>query len=93
MKQAPGRRTRVENRRNVANRRRYVSARWKRVRAYVIARDRGLCQECKRQGRLTEGQEVDHIQKAEEYAELFYKVENLQLLCKSCHSKKTIRGG
>jgi hypothetical protein len=44
----------------------------------VIERDKGLCQEC---GQL--GTDIDHIDGNSN------ELENLQLLCKPCHNKKT----
>ena len=67
----------------------YKTQRWKNVRAAVIQRDI-LCRSCGHQA----GTEVDHILSARvtiaEYGiDAFFNKNNLQLLCTSCHSKKT----
>lgn len=63
------------------------------MRELVIARDRGLCQECLRRGDVEPGRDVDHIVRAEDKPELFWRLDNLQLLCVECHSRKTQQGG
>jgi 5-methylcytosine-specific restriction endonuclease McrA len=94
VKRAPRcRRDRPEQRRNREGRRRYYTARWRRLRRKVLARDYGLCQQCRREGRVETGNQIDHIIRAEERPDLFYSLENLETLCGSCHSTKTIRGG
>ncbi len=70
----------------------YSTARWRRIRALVFARDKGLCVACERRGTYTPGVEVDHVAKATESPQLFWDLENLQLLCKRCHGKKTASG-
>lgn len=69
----------------------YGSAAWQRVRLAVISRDKGQCQMC---GRLLAGNDrechVDHIvEKPVDQAAEATPLEGLQLLCRSCHSKKT----
>ena len=50
-------------------------------------RAKGLCEECLRLGFVTAGCDVDHIKsKAKGGTD---DLENLQLLCKECHKKKT----
>ncbi|MCP5017615.1 MAG: HNH endonuclease [Ketobacter sp.] len=62
---------------------------WRRLRQIVIRRDQGLCQECQRQGRVTAGNEVDHVtSKARGGTDA---LDNLQLLCNPCHKAKTAR--
>ena len=57
---------------------------WRRLRAWVLARE-PLCRECRRKGRVTQGTEVDHID-----GDSFNNArENLQGLCKPCHTRKT----
>lgn len=92
MKSSPSRRPRADQHRrtNEASRRKYYSARWARLRLVVLARDNGLCQECLRAGRTTPGNQIDHIARAEENQELFWRTDNLQTLCSTCHSRKTI---
>lgn len=68
---------------------------WEKLRKVVLARDCGLCQPCSSAGRLTPGKIVDHIiPKAEGGTD---DLENLQVICKPCHVRKTAtesaRGG
>jgi 5-methylcytosine-specific restriction endonuclease McrA len=85
-------RSQPEVRRNEAQRRLYRTARWKRLRAIVLARDCGLCQECERHGRTKLGSEIDHVVPAARAAERFWDAANLETLCKACHGEKTRRG-
>lgn len=65
-------------------------AAWQRLRKVVIQRDRGLCQLCKTQGLIRAGTDVDHIQsKADGGSDA---LQNLRLLCSSCHRRVTSRG-
>lgn len=68
-------------------------AEWDKRRERILMRDRGLCQECLRQGRVTPvgavkySAFVDHIRpKAEGGTD---DDSNLQTLCKACHQAKT----
>ena len=63
--------------------------RWRKLRARIMARDRGLCVACKEAGRLTAADEVDHIvPKARGGTD---HPDQLQSLCRECHQSKTIR--
>lgn len=61
----------------------YNSARWKRLRAYVLSRE-PLCRRCG--GIATD---VDHQTDMKDGGDP-WKMEGLQPLCKSCHSTKTM---
>jgi 5-methylcytosine-specific restriction protein A len=62
-------------------------AAWRKARARVLARDCGLCQVCKAQGKSRPATEVDHIiNKAQGGNDLD---SNLQAICKPCHKVKT----
>ena len=61
----------------------YGSARWKKVRAQVRARD-GECLECGDRERLT----VDHVIPRAVAPHLAYAPDNLRTLCASCHGRK-----
>jgi 5-methylcytosine-specific restriction protein A len=67
---------------------------WEKARERVLERDCGLCQPCRRAGRLTAGPIVDHITpKAQDGSD---DDDNLQAICKDCHTEKTgieTRGG
>lgn len=66
----------------------YKSVRWLEVRAIVLSRDDGLCQQCKRRGRTATGSQVDHIKPRKQHQELAFDTENLETLCLSCHNAK-----
>jgi 5-methylcytosine-specific restriction protein A len=59
---------------------------WRSLRALVIS-EQPLCAQCQREGRLTVGNEVDHIDNDASNNERG----NLENLCHSCHSRKTNR--
>lgn len=62
---------------------------WRKLREEVLDRDQGLCQECRRQGRITPGTDVDHIvPKSQGGSDA---MTNLQVLCRDCHKRKTSR--
>ena len=61
--------------------------RWEKLRARILKRDGYLCQPCKRQGRVTQATEVDHIKpKAKDGAD---DEANLQAICTPCHDAKS----
>jgi 5-methylcytosine-specific restriction protein A len=66
-------------------------AAWERLRKAILARDDGLCQPCKRQGRVTVARHVDHITpKARGGTD---DPKNLEAICVECHRTKTAREG
>lgn len=52
-----------------------------------------LCMQCLQQGRTTPAVDVDHVQPHDGDPDRFWAWENLQGLCKACHTAKTARGG
>lgn len=60
-----------------------------RDRAKVKARDCGLCQECRRQGRARPGAVVDHITPLWDGGS--DEDSNKELICNPCHDAKTAR--
>lgn len=64
------------------------SAAWARLRADILAEE-PLCRHCKAQGKLTPATEVDHIVDSRADYSDDNSRENLQSLCKPCHSLKT----
>ena len=62
-------------------------AEWQRARKVIIARDMALCQECKRQGKVSPFDEVDHIKPKFEGGTDDH--DNLEGLCRACHGRKT----
>lgn len=69
----------------------YHSQAWKKKRQNFLI-EHPFCEECRRQGRLTRATLVDHIQPIRMGGALLDD-ENLQALCASCHSKKSIIEG
>jgi 5-methylcytosine-specific restriction protein A len=68
----------------------YCSKRWTERRKYILSRN-PRCMDC---GKLfgIEALELDHIIPHRGDKVLFWDKANLQVLCKSCHSRKTGRG-
>lgn len=70
-------------------------AEWEKLRQQTIKRDKGLCQQCIREGRVTIGKDVDHVvSRAEAHRRGWSKertecLANTQYLCKPCHDVKT----
>lgn len=65
----------------------YHSARWKALRKKIL-RASPCCIKCKEDGRIVAASHVDHI-KAVKDGGAIWDEENLQSLCRSCHSSKT----
>lgn len=71
----------------------YSGKRHKMWRAAVIRRAGGLCEECKRYGRVDEkglpvtATTAHHIKPIEEYPQLAYDVTNGKALCEACHNR------
>lgn len=72
-------------------------AEWVKVRTQVIERDLGMCQECKRNGIITQGRDVDHKVSKAKAAQMGWRegqiesTANLEYLCNPCHDEKTAR--
>ncbi len=66
-----------------AKRRRFNRVSWLRLRKMVLARDNYMCRVC---GNVNSN-EVDHIVPVAQGGS--NELENLQTLCKTCHSRKT----
>lgn len=77
-----------ERQRGTASQRGY-DATWQRLRKMVLNAN-PLCRSCQRDGMATPATEVDHIVPINRGGERLDR-KNLQALCKSCHSKKTVR--
>ena len=61
---------------------------WQVLRAWWL-RHNPLCVMCKARGVVTEATEIDHIIPHKGDKTLFWARDNLQALCKKCHSTKT----
>ena len=61
---------------------------WDKLRLRVLRRDNYLCQNCLKTDRATIAKDVDHrVPKAKGGSDA---MENLQSLCRTCHTTKTI---
>lgn len=66
----------------------YNNDQWRRVRAEVIRKAKGLCEVCKAQGRVRAGRSVHHIIKVSHgNSATNYNINNLIYVCDSCHRK------
>lgn len=70
----------------------YKSKAWKKLREYIFSRDNGLCQDCLKDGKITPGEEVHHIEFLTptniNNPDITLGENNLILLCKSCHHNR-----
>lgn len=70
-------------------------AAWDKIRLRILKRDCGICQQCKREGRIAIGNQVDHIiSKAKALTLGWGQAQidgdtNLQCICDPCHKLKT----
>ena len=69
----------------------YSSRPWRTLRAAKLSRT-PLCEECMRQGKETPATMVDHITPIRQGGHAL-DMENLQSLCWSCHSAKSVKEG
>lgn len=67
----------------------YKSNRWQRMREYIYKRDRGLCQDCLKNGVIKQAEEVHHIIPLTpnniDDASIALGESNLVSLCRECH--------
>lgn len=63
----------------------YMTARWRALRQQVIDEE-GCCRVC----RATTDLHVDHVVPHHNDDERFWARENLQVLCRACHSRKSL---
>lgn len=68
----------------------YCRRAWRDLKAATLAAQ-PLCRACKRAGRITLAQCVDHIEPLAYSPAEALNPDNLQPLCNSCHAKKTRR--
>lgn len=73
----------------VSNTQRTRGSKWMEIRNRIFRRDNGLCQECKREGRLKLASVIDHIKPL--WAGGKDDDANLQSLCKPCHDAKSAK--
>lgn len=70
----------------------YQTKEWKTTRLQVVERDKGLCQSCKRLGRIKAAGRyavVDHIIPRKKGGH--DGLDNLELVCKQCHDIKSAK--
>ncbi len=63
--------------------------RWQRVRKMFLSRS-PVCVRCEREGRIVPATEVHHIKDRRIFSELAYSMDNLEALCKPCHSQQSM---
>lgn len=68
--------------------RRIYNRRWEQFRSIVGAERRWLCERCKDEGKLIVGKELHHILPLADGGAKLDR-DNVELLCKSCHSRET----
>ena len=78
----------TERRRNAVKNKLY-NRQWERARRQFLL-EHPLCVTCERNGIVTAANEVDHIVPHRGDRVLFWDQSNLQSLCRSCHSRKTV---
>ena len=78
-----------ERRESAAYHNLYYSRRWRMLRAEQLIAE-PFCRECGRRGIRTRAEDIDHIKPHKGNKRLFFDPSNLQSLCHSCHSRKTI---
>lgn len=64
--------------------------RWERARLIFLSKN-PLCVVCQERGIVSASREVDHIKPHRGDPALFWDETNWQALCKTCHSRKTMR--
>lgn len=69
----------------------YASAEWKTLRDEVVREQGRVCQSCRSTIALDGDVTVDHIKPRSLYPDLSLTKSNLQVLCRSCNSKKGAR--
>ena len=69
----------------------YKSKAWQKVRDKVWKRDKGLCQECLKNGIIREGDTVHHIVPINQAnigdESVTLNMDNLETVCRDCHAK------
>jgi len=64
---------------------------WNRLRLQALSRDFYLCVHCNANGEIKSATDVDHIRPFSGKEDpLRLDIDNLQSLCKACHSRKTV---
>lgn len=64
----------------------YRSKDWRTLRVEALERDNYECQQCKRQGKFSEGKNVHHLKEIYHHPDLALVLDNLETLCIQCHN-------
>ena len=67
----------------------YRTRQWVHLRQQALERDHYVCQYCRLSNVVTPAKTVDHIVPVEADQGLATKLDNLAVVCPSCHTKKT----
>lgn len=71
----------------------YKSSEWRSVRQFVLERDHYLCQECRRNGIVKQGNTVHHKVHLRDDWSKRLDVDNLETICPQCHNKEHFEKG
>lgn len=67
----------------------YKDKEWKKSRSFVITRSNGLCERCKKKGKVKAGKVVHHIRWLNDENKsdwnVAYNPKNLEYVCNDCH--------
>lgn len=70
----------------------YKTSEWKAARSYVITRSNGLCELCKKKGKIIPGKIVHHIKWLTDENKhdwnIAYNPNNLEYICNDCHEEE-----
>jgi 5-methylcytosine-specific restriction enzyme A len=66
----------------------YKSGPWRKLRLVALERDNYECQQCKRKGKFSKGQNVHHIKEIYRHPKLALELDNLETLCINCHNEE-----
>lgn len=68
----------------------YQSTDWRNFRQYILSKE-PFCRQCKAEGYIVIATECDHIKDLVDAPELCLTESNIAPLCRSCHSRKTMK--
>ncbi|MDP4144150.1 MAG: HNH endonuclease signature motif containing protein [Bacillota bacterium] len=70
----------------------YKTKEWKEARQYVLTRSNGLCERCKKKGKIVPGKIVHHkrwlTDKNKHDWDIAYNPDNLEYICNDCHEEE-----
>jgi len=66
----------------------YCSKEWRELREFLLSQN-PICIKCFIEGKIVPATEIDHIVDLKIAPQERFNTQNLQCLCKSCHSEKT----